>query len=82
MKRVKTCIIVVNGFTKKNKIKITCIQIVSSCRTYKSNLVQREGRIDISDILWHLLSKKICPFLYLSKFTFAKNYEKSQKFNM
>ena len=69
-------------FHEKNEMKITCIQIVSSCRTYKINLVLREGRIDISNILWHLLSRKPMP-IFISKFTFAKemgNFEKSQKF--
>ena len=49
-----------------------------SCLTYKSNLVQREGRTDISDILWHLFSRQLKPIL-ISKFTFANRSKEIMK---
>ena len=56
------------------------IQGVSS-QTGKSNLVLREGRKDISDILWHFFSIKFRPIL-ISQLVFIKklgNYEKSHE---
>ena len=56
----------------KYNIKITNhIQGISS-QTVESNLVMREGRTDISDILRHLFSRKFKPIL-ISKLTFPKN---------
>ena len=43
-----------------------------SSQTVKSNLVLRERRTDISDILWHLFSRKLKPIL-TSKLTFPTN---------
>ena len=48
-------------------------------QTEESNLALREGRKDISDILWHFLSRKHKPIL-ISELTFIKkemgNYQK------
>ena len=53
-----------------------------SSQTVRSNLAQREGKTNISNILWHLFSRKFKPIL-ISKLTFPKklkgNYEKLQK---
>ena len=46
------------------------LQGVSS-QTGKSNLVLREGRKDISDILWHFFSRKFRPIL-ISRLVFRK----------
>ena len=50
---------------KKNHFQVTCdvqfngyVQGIPS-QTGKSNLALREGRKDISDILWHFFFKKI-----------------------
>ena len=40
--------------------------------TGKSNLAMREGRKDISDILWHFFSRKHMPIL-TSELVFIKN---------
>ena len=54
-----------------------------SSQTVESNLALREGRTDISDILWHFFSRNHMPNL-ICNLTFYKkkemeNYEKSQK---
>ena len=50
--------------------KIFDLQGIPS-QTGKSNLVLREGRQDISDILWQFFSRKHMPIL-ISELTFIK----------
>ena len=43
-----------------------------SSQTVRSNLAQREGKTNISNILWHLFSRKFKTIL-ISKLTVPKN---------
>ena len=56
---------------KNSKKGFACLQGISF-QTVISNLALRERRTDISDILWHLFSRKLKPIL-ISKLTFPTN---------
>ena len=63
---------------KIDKIRRKCVRVRGGyiilgvrMQSVKSNLALREGRKDISDILWHFFSRKHKPIL-ISELTFIK----------
>ena len=66
-----------DNFWKNCRLKKIHLQGVS-CQNVISNLALREGRTDISEIQWHLFSRKLADIL-IHKLTIPKKNKKIRK---